>query len=182
MRLCPYCRYPTRNIPARKIPVVPAIIAIVFLAAMIFGATIIAMSHIRNRSESDGEAALHLDGTWATESPTFNDEHITYVFDGDAFTSITERFLFDANPEVISSFVDFHRNYHGALVDSEYLGDGNYFIHITTSGTFTLEGHLILLIKGDGLLVPFSFDWDGTAIYIDGYRFVRQAPSLCPIQ
>jgi len=172
-KLCPYCHRPTRETIERRIPVVTAIIALVFLAVVIFGVTAVIIARVRDAAVSDGDVGLHLDGIWVTESPTFNDENITYVFNGDSFTSTTERLLFDADPEALSSFIYFYVTHHGATVDTEDVGDGNYNIRISTGGTFTLYGNSISLIKGESLRIMYSFYWDGEAIYIDGNRFVR---------
>ena len=171
---CTYCKRPNSNAKERKIPVVTAIVALVFYAVIVLGTVVIITTRVRERAEPGSDVGLQLDGTWATESLTFNDEHIIYVFYGNSFSSTTERTLFDANPEALDDLAEFYRVYHGATIDTEYIGDGNYLIRITKGGTFILDGYSIFLIKGEGLLVAYMFDWDGVGIYIDGYRFVRQ--------
>ena len=173
-KLCPHCRHPARVVSERKIPVITAIIAIVFLGIIIFGVTAVVIARIRDRTEPGTDVGLHLNGTWVTQSPTFNDEHIIYVFYDDSFSSIIERTLFGASPETLDNFIEIYTTYHGATIDAEYIGGSSYFIRISTSGTFILDGYRILLVKGEGLLVPYPFYWDGEAIYINDIRFVRQ--------
>jgi len=171
MTQCPYCKRPTKDTPARKIPVATAIIALVFIAVIIFGVAIGIITRIRETPETDSDTALHLDGVWATQGPTVNDEHITYVFDGDTFSRVTERTLFDANPEALRDFIDYYASNYRATVDAEDIGDGNYFIRIYVSGMFALDGANILIFIGDGPPVVYSFYWDGVAIIIGGDRF-----------
>jgi len=171
---CFFCKRATENAKKGKTSVAVGVIIVVLFLGIIFNATAFFVARVRENSEPDRDVGLQLDGTWATESLTFNDEHITYVFYRDSFTSVKERTLFDANPEALDSLTEYYRANYEAAVDTEYIGDGNYFIRITSGGTFTLDGDSILLIKGEGRLVPHMFDWDGVAIYIDGYRFLRQ--------
>ena len=168
-KLCTGCKKPLRNAPVREIPIVSAVIALVFCAVVIFGAAAALLS----RTGPDGDAGLHLDGIWEIESPTYNDEHITYVFAGDTFSSVTETMIFNASPEMLEDIAAFHREYSGAYVSTEGMGEGNYLLRITIDGTFFLDGYHILMVSGYGIVRLLSFNWEGEAIVINGYRFVR---------
>ena len=171
-KTCHYCGRPTRDAPERKIPIVTGIIALAFCAVVIFGAASAIISRIR--TSGGGDAALHINGTWETDGPTYNDELITYVFAEDTFSRVIETVIFNATPADIEVVKAFQREHNGAEVDAEYLGDGNFRLKITADGTFGLDGNSILLISGEGLLRLFSFYWDGDAVIINGDRFVRR--------
>ena len=161
----------SRRKPQRQIPIVSAIIALVFCGALIFGAAAAINARIRATSDDIG---LHIDGTWEIQAPTYNDELITYVFSGDSFYAITESVIFDANFEVIESIREFHTMYNGATVDAEDIGEGNFRLRITKDGTFALDGNTILLVSGEGFVNVLSFYWESEAILINGDRFVRR--------
>ena len=170
-KVCPHCGKPTRDAPERKVPIVTGIIALAFCAILIFGAASAVLSRMR---ATTGDVALHIDGTWETDGPTFNDELITYVFAGDSFSRLIETTVFGASQDDIEAIEAFQRDYNGATVDAEDLGDGNFLLRIAADGTFTLDGNSILLISGEGLLRLFSFYWEGEAVIINGDRFVRR--------
>jgi len=169
---CPNCSKGLRATPERKIPIVTAIIAIVFFSVVVFGAASVIIA--RFWDEAEGDVGLHLNGTWEIESPTFNDEFITYVFAGDSFSSVTETMIFNASADDLENIREFHRVHSGARVEAVSAGDGNYSIRITADGTFTLDGNSILLVMGDDLIRWLSFYWDGEAVIINGDRFLRQ--------
>jgi len=155
----------------RRIPYVTAIIAVVLSAIVILG---IAMIITNRLTDTGGDIALHIDGTWETATLTYNDEHIIYVFDGDIFTSTTETVIFDANMDIIDSIQEYYRVYSGAIVIADDIGDGNFFLTITMDGTFSLVGDRLLLLSGEGILREVPFFWDDDAILINDERFVRR--------
>ena len=169
---CHYCGRPTRDAPERKIPIVTGAIALAFCAIVIFGATSAIISRIR--AAGGGDTALHINGMWETEEPTFNDEHITYMFAGDSFSRVIETTVFDAGQADIEAIVAYQREHNGATVEAEDLGDGTFLLRIIADGTFGLDGNSILLISGEGFLRLFSFYWEDEAIIINGDRFVRR--------
>jgi len=169
-KTCPDCMMSPRK-AERRIPIASAIIAIVFCAVVVFGAALAFVSRIGATSDDVG---LHIDGTWEIETPTYNDEHITFVFTGDSFSRFAESMIFDASPEVIGDIREFHMMYSQATVDAEYMGDGNFFIQIATDGTFALDGNNILLVSGEGLARLLPFYWESEAIIINGDRFIRR--------
>jgi len=164
---------PSREAPQRKIPVVTAVIAMIFFAAIVFGATSVILTNIRSAG-SDGDMGLHLDGAWKTDDSTVNDEIISITFSGYAFTTVTERIFFDASPEALADLKEFYENYRGARVNSEDIGYGNYQIRIYENGEFALEGNSILLVLDNDLHVWMPFYWDDDAIIINGDRYLRQ--------
>ena len=170
-KTCYGCGRPTRDAPERKLPIVTAIIALAFGGLVIFGATSAILSRVGTTS---GDVALHIDGTWETEGPTYNDELITFVFTGDSFSREVETMIFGAGAADIEDIETFQRDYNGATVDAEDLGDGTFRLRITADGTFALDGNSILLISGEGLLRMFSFYWEDEAVIINGDRFVRR--------
>ena len=161
-----------QSIPARRVPVVTAVITVILSAVLIFGAAMVIITHLTG--ENEGDVAFHIDGTWETDGPTYNDEHITYVFSGDVFSRVTETMIFDANPDIIESIRDFYSYYSGAIVAAEDMGDGNFALMITIDGTFALEGDSLLLLAGEGMLTELSFSWEGDVIIINDDRFVRR--------
>ena len=169
---CPYCGRPTRDAPERKIPIVTGVIALAFCAILIFGVASAIISRVRTAGY--GDTALHISGTWETDGPTHNDELITYVFAGDTFSRVIETMIFNVGPADIEAIVAFQRDYNGAEVSVDDLGDGNFRLRITADGTFGLDGNSILLISGEGFLRLFSFYWEGEAIIINGDRFIRR--------
>ena len=160
-----------RRTSGDRIPIVSAIIALVFCSAILFGATSAIISRVGRSTDDIG---LHIDGTWEIESPTYNDEHIIYIFAGDSFSSITESMIFGADPEVLEAIGEFLLGYSGAIVEAEDMGDGNFLMRITADGTFALAGNTIRLVSGEGLVRTLSFSWEEDAVIIDGYRFVRR--------
>jgi len=160
-----------RNAQERKIPLVTAIIALVFCSLVIFGAVSVIIA--RFGGNSYGDVGLHLDGTWHIEAPTFNDESITFVFQGDSFTSVTESIIFGASPEDIESIRDFHVIQSGASLYSEDIGDGNYLLRITLQGTFLLDGNSILLTTDSDMTLLLPFYWQGEALIINGDRYFK---------
>jgi len=155
----------------RKVPIVTAVIAIVFTGAIILGLTAVITSRFGAANDDIG---LHIDGTWEIETPTYNDEHITFVFAGDTFSSVTESVIFDAGPEVIEDIREFHIVYSQAEVDAEYIGYGTYLIRVAADGTFALYSNSILLVSGDGVVRLLSFEWESDAIVINGDRYIRR--------
>ena len=129
---------------------------------------------ISTLTRSPDDIGLHICGTWEIEAPTYNDEHIVYVFTGDSFTSVTESMIFGADAAVLEDIAEFLLLYSGAIVDAEDMGDGNFRMRITAGGTFALDGNRIRLVSGEGLVRVLSFSWESEAIFIDGYRFTRR--------
>ena len=168
---CPNCGKLTRDAPERKIPIVPAIIALAFCAVVIFGAALAIVSHFGAANYGDG--ALHIGGTWETDGPTYNDELITYVFEGESFSRVIETIIFGASYADIEAREAYEYNYNGAAVYAEDVGEGNFRLRITADGTFWLDGNNIVLVSGEGFMRVFSFYWEDDAIFIDGDRFVR---------
>ena len=160
-----------RKAPERQIPIVSAVIALVFFSAILLGAASVIVSRL---SRPPGDTGLHIDGTWEIEAPTHNDEHIIYSFAGDTFSSVTESMIFDADPEVLEAIGEFLLAYSGAVVEAEDMGDGNFLMRITADGTFAFDGNNIRLVSGEGLVRLLSFAWEGEAVIIDGYRFMRR--------
>ena len=169
-KACPSCLRSPRKTTERKIPIVNAIIALIFCSAVILGATLAIISRIGAPIDDEG---LHLDGTWETESPTHNDEYITFVFAGDSFSTVTESIIVNASPEVLEDIRDFYMVYYGAAVYADDLGDGSFLLRIKADGTFALDGNNILLVSGEGLVRVLSFYWENEAIVINDDRFVR---------
>ncbi|MCL2570911.1 MAG: hypothetical protein FWE11_00780 [Defluviitaleaceae bacterium] len=169
---CHYCKNRFNKTTERKVPIITAAIALVFFAALVFGSALAILSNLR--IESDSDMALHLDGIWEIEELTFNDEHITYIFDGDLFTSITKAIIYDATPDDIDNIREFHLAYSGAMVETENTGDGNYRLIITSEGSFSLDGSSIVLAMRDGIYNWLSFYWDDDGIIINGDRFLQQ--------
>ena len=155
----------------RKIPIVTAVFAIAIFGVLIFGVAAFIISHFTNES---GDAALHLDGIWETVSPTYNDEHIVFVFDGNTFSSVTEMTIFDADTAVIDDIHDFYSEMYGARVYYEDMADGNFSLRVTMDGTFGLYDGYIVLVSGESYLMEFSFFWDGAGISINGDLFHRR--------
>ena len=170
-KVCPYCGRAARDAPERNVPIVTAVIALAFAAVVILGAASAIAAWLRAGS---GDAALHIDGIWVTEGPTYSDEHITYVFDGEAFTRIIETKVFGASEIDIDGIRDYQRQHNGAEVTAEALGDGTFLLRIMADGTFGLDGNSIVLVSGEGLLRVFSFYWEGEAVIINGERFRRR--------
>ncbi|MCL2361845.1 MAG: YfjI family protein [Defluviitaleaceae bacterium] len=163
-----------RDSSQRKIPIVTAIIAIVFFSVVVFGAAAVLIAHIRREADFDGDVGLHLDGVWDTDGPTVNDEYISFEFAGDSFSSVTEWTFFDASPEALAEFIAFNENDRGAIVYTDDIGYGNYRIRIYEHGEFTLEGNSILLSLNSGQSQWMPFYWDGDAIIINGDRYLRR--------
>jgi len=155
----------------KKIPIASAVIALVFCSTVVFGVAFALASRI---GAAGNDIGLHIDGTWETIAPTYNNEHITYVFAGDSFSSITESVIINAGPEILADIRDFHITYSGAVVEAEEMGAGSYLLRITADGTFALDGSNILLVSGEGLVRILSFYWESEAVVIDGDRFVRK--------
>ena len=155
----------------RKVPVVTAVFALFFVAVLALGLSAVIVSRIGATSDDIG---LHIDGTWEIETPTYNDEHISFVFAGDSFSSVTESIIFDAGPEVIEDIREFHMLNSRAAVEAEYVGNNSYLIRVTADGTFAIDGGSILLISGEGLVRRLPFYWESDAIVIDGDRFIRR--------
>ena len=132
------------EVSERKIPIVTAIIALAFFSLVIFGISAVIIAHIGAAGE--GDVGLHLDGTWDIASPTFNDEAIRFVFDGAAFSNITESVIFDATPEILDDIREFHMTHSNAAVNTQHMGGANYLLRIHTDGTFVLDGNSILLV------------------------------------
>jgi len=168
---CPSCGYKLQSAPVRKIPVVTAIITIIVSAVIIFGAALVVITHLTG--ENDGDVAFHIDGTWETQSPTYNDEHIVYVFNGDLFSRIVETTIVDASPEIVDSIREYYHEYSGAIVVSQDMGGGDFFLIITMDGTFALDGDMLLLLGGEGMLTRLPFAWEGDTIVINDDRFTR---------
>ena len=143
----------------------------VFFAVLVFGAASVVIGRVRGSGA--GDTALHLDGTWVTEGPTYNYESIRFEFFGDGFTSVSERILFSDSPDDLTLARGFYETYHDAQVDAEDTGYGSYLLRITTSGMFVLDGNSILLITGDSTTRRLPFYWDGDVIEIYPDRFVR---------
>jgi len=137
-----------------------------------FGAALVIITHLTG--ENEGDVAFHIDGTWETDGPTYNDEHITYVFSGDVFSKVTETMIFDANLDIIENIRDFYRYYSGAIVTANDMDDGNFVLMITMDGTFALDGDSLLLLAGEGMLTELTFSWEGDVIIINDDRFVRR--------
>ena len=156
----------------RRVPIVTAVLAIALAAVLIFGATALFLNYFGPGAGSD--TALHLDGPWEIEGPTYNDEYIFYVFSGDAFSSVTESMVYDTNHEGIEDIKVYYRERNGATVASQYLGDGNFLLRIALEGTFLLEADNIMLVSGEGMLTVLPFTWERDTITIDGYRFRRR--------
>lgn len=157
--------------PARKIPVATAILALVLCTVILFGGAAIIYARV---TATDDDVGLHIDGVWATEEPTHNDELIFYYFAGNEFTALTESTIFNASPEIIENIREYHVSYFGASLDAEYVGDGTFYLRVTAEGTFALDGDGILLVTGEGITRRLPFYWEGETILIDGYRFVRR--------
>ncbi|MCL2527815.1 MAG: zinc ribbon domain-containing protein [Defluviitaleaceae bacterium] len=174
-RLCPYCKHRAKDTQKRKIqrkiPIVTAVIAIIFFAIIVFGVASVIIARLGSTSESD--VGLHLDGIWVIESPTFNDEIITFVFADETFTSTTEAMIFGASPEILEDIRDFHVAHSGASFYATAEGDGNYRLLVTSSGTFTLDGNSILLVMNNDVPLLLPFYWDGDGIIINGDRYLR---------
>ena len=172
-KACPNCGGAIREIPERKIPIVTALIALAFFSVIVFGASSVIIGNIR-RAANERDTGLHLDGTWEIEAPTYNDEHIVYVFAGDAFTSRVETMALNISLEDLNNIREFHRTMSGASVEAVYMDNNNYLLRIRTDGTFILDGYTIMLITGEGFVRMFSFYWEDEAIVINGDRFLRQ--------
>jgi len=165
-------KYQVKKSPQRKIPIVTAVLACVFFAILIFGATSVILANLRR--EIDGDVGFHLDGAWETDNYTVNDEIIIFIFSSDSFTSVTTRKIFDVTQEALIDFIDFYEIYHGARVYTELIEYSNYQVRIYESGDFTLEGSSIMLDFDGGSTVWLPFYWDGDAIIINGDRYLRQ--------
>jgi len=149
---------------------VSAVIALGFFGIVIFGLAAVLISNLR----ADVDTALHLNGTWEIESPTFNDEHIMYVFADDSFSAITEMMVFDAGPDALDAIKQFHQDNYGATVDAEDIGNDSFLLRISVDGTFAFDGNNILLVSGEGHTRLLPFYWDGEAILINGDRYLRR--------
>ncbi|MCL2378109.1 MAG: hypothetical protein FWC77_03180 [Defluviitaleaceae bacterium] len=157
--------------PQRQIPIVSAILALVFCAAVIFGTVSIIVDRVTTTGDDIG---LHIDGAWETQTLTYNDEHIIYVFAGDSFSRTTESTIFNANPDDIEAIREFHMEYNGAIVEAVDIADGNFRLSITANGTFVIDDNNILLVAGEGLVSVLPFYWESEAIVINGDRYVRR--------
>ncbi|MCL2404437.1 MAG: hypothetical protein FWC92_02700 [Defluviitaleaceae bacterium] len=154
----------------RQIPIASAILAFLLCASIIFGGIAIIVARVTATSDDIG---LHIDGRWEIESPTHNNERITYAFAGDSFSMVTESMIFDADAEIIEDIQAYHMLYYGAEVDADYMGDGTFRLRIFADGTFVINGDIILMVTGEGLSRTLPFYWMDDAILINGYRFVR---------
>ena len=156
----------------RRIPIVTAVFAIAIFGILTFGVAAFILSHFANE-RVDGDTALHLDGTWETVGPTYNDEHIVFIFNGNTFASVTEMIIYDANEEIIDDIRKFYYEMYAARVYFDDMSDGNFFLRITMDGTFGMYDGYIVLVSGESHLLEFPFSWDGAGISINGDLFRR---------
>ena len=155
----------------RRVPIVTAIFACLVFAVLIFGIVAFVITHVM---ATNSDEALHLDGTWETVYPTHNDAIVTFTFNDESFSSVTEMMIVDADLDIIEGIRDFYHEHYGAVVYDDNIGDGSFALRVVMDGTFGLYEEHILLISGEAHFIEFTFHWDGEMINIDGDLFVRQ--------